>query len=181
MNEMQAATVLSALSKIERISTTAGFIAMTLILFADVVAREITQSGLLTARQYGVYANILVVMFGMGIASAHDAHLRPRFVDTLMSERFKAQTDRLREATTALFALVCTWLCALVTWESYRLEEVSALTGMPIAPFMAIMPCAFLFMAVRHTLYMIWPKLSPRAEIVNAAESIEIGHPRSTA
>jgi len=28
---------------------------------------------------------------------------------------------------------------------------------------------------------MIWPKLSPRAEIVNAAESIEIGHPRSTA
>ena len=53
MNEMQAAAVLSALSKIERISTTAGFIAMTLILFADVVAREITQSGLLTARNMG--------------------------------------------------------------------------------------------------------------------------------
>jgi len=133
---------------------------MTVILFADVAARELTNSGLITARQYGVYANIVVVMFGLGIASAHDAHLRPRFVDNLMSSQFKAATEKLRQAITALFAWACTWLCAWVTLESYQLYEVSALTNMPIAPFMAVMPCAFMLMAIRHSLYTIWPDLS---------------------
>jgi TRAP-type C4-dicarboxylate transport system permease small subunit len=160
MTEIQAETLLKNISRVERGLTTLGFIAMTLILFADVAARELTHSGLITARQYGVYANIVVVMFGLGIASAHDAHLRPRFADNLMSPWFKAATERLRQATTALFAWGCTWLGAWITLESYQLHEVSALTNMPIAPFMAVMPCAFMLMAIRHSTYAIWPALS---------------------
>lgn len=160
MTQPRAATLLKNISALERILTTLGFIAMTLILFADVVARELTDSGLITARQYGVYANIVVVMFGLGIASANDAHLRPRFVDNLMSSQFKAATEKLRQATTALFAWACAWLCAWVTLESYQLHEVSALTSMPIAPFMAVMPCAFTLMAIRHSVYSIWPGLT---------------------
>jgi len=167
MTQTQAAALLNNISKLERVLTTLGFIAMTLILFADVVARELTHSGLITARQYGVYANIVVVMFGLGIASANDAHLRPRFVDNLISSRFKAATEKLRQATTALFAWACTWLCAWITLESYQLYEVSALTNMPIAPFMAVMPCAFTLMAIRHSVYTIWPALA-QTEIIHS-------------
>jgi TRAP-type C4-dicarboxylate transport system permease small subunit len=160
MTEIRAAALLKNISALERALTTLGFIAMTLILFADVVARELTHSGLITARQYGVYANIVVVMFGLGIASANDAHLRPRFVDNLMTSQFKAATEKLRQATTALFAWACAWLCAWITLESYQLYEVSALTNMPIAPFMAVMPCAFTLMAIRHSFYTVWPALA---------------------
>jgi TRAP-type C4-dicarboxylate transport system permease small subunit len=171
MTQTQAAALLKNISKLERVLTTFGFIAMTLILFADVVARELTHSGLITARQYGVYANIVVVMFGLGIASANDAHLRPRFVDSLMSSQFKAATEKLRQATTALFAWACAWLCAWVTLESYQLYEVSALTNMPIAPFMAVMPCAFTLMAIRHSIYVIWPGMAQTE--IDPSESVQ--------
>lgn len=164
MKKTSAVSILSGLSKIERWLTTAGFVAMTMILFADVMARELTHSGLITARQYGVYANILVVMFGMGIASSQDAHLRPRFIDNLLPDSFKTATATLKEALTAVFAAGCTYLSAWITLESFQLGEISALTGNYIAPFMAIMPLGFTLMAVRHTIYACWPELAPRIE-----------------
>mgnify|MGYP001107608602 CR=1 FL=1 len=165
MKKSTAQATLQSLSRIERALTTLGFIAMTLILFADVVARELTHSGLITARQYGVYANILVVMFGLGIASSQDAHLRPRFIDNLLSDSFKETTKWLKEAITAVFAAGCTILSAWITVESFQLREVSALTGNFIAPFMAIMPAGFAFMTIRHTVYACWPDLAPNAEL----------------
>lgn len=165
MKKSTAEAMLKALSQIERWLTTLGFVAMTLILFADVLARELTQSGLLTARQYGVYANILVVMFGLGIASSQDAHLRPRFIDNILPRGFKEATKGLKEAITAVFAAGCTVLSAWITVESFQLREVSALTGNYIAPFMAIMPAGFAFMTVRHTLYACWPDLTPESNV----------------
>ena len=164
MKKSTAETILDAMSRVERVLTTVGFTAMTLILFADVVAREITDSGLITARQYGVYANILVVMFGLGIASSQDAHLRPRFIDNVLPETFKEATKRLKEAVTATFAAGCAVLSTWITLESFQLREISALTGNYIAPFMAIMPAGFAFMALRHSLYAFWPDLAPEAE-----------------
>jgi TRAP-type C4-dicarboxylate transport system permease small subunit len=164
MKKSSAEVILHYLTRIERGLTTAGFIAMTSILFADVVARELTNSGLITARQYAVYANILVVMFGLGIASSQDAHLRPRFIDNLLPSSFKEATKWLKEAVTAAFAGGCAILSTWITLESFQLTEVSALTGNYIAPFMAIMPIGFAFMTLRHLLYACWPDLAPEAE-----------------
>ncbi len=65
----------------ERPITFAAFLVLIVVLFADVITREVTGAGIIWARQIGVYANLLLTLVGIGIASAQGAHLRPRFAD----------------------------------------------------------------------------------------------------
>ena len=65
------------LGSAERAVTGVAFLVLIVAVFIDVLNREFTGTGLHWARQAGVYANVFVVMFGLGLASAGGAHLRP--------------------------------------------------------------------------------------------------------
>lgn len=88
-SSQRARTLLEWLHRAEQLITFAAFLVMIVVVFADVVSREVTGTGLHWARQAGVYANIFVVMFGIGIASAEGAHLRPRFADNWLPAQWK--------------------------------------------------------------------------------------------
>ena len=52
----------------ERNVTFLAFGVLVFVMFSDVAFREITGTGLHWSRQVGVYANLFVVMFGLGVA-----------------------------------------------------------------------------------------------------------------
>ena len=87
MHMLPAQTALKRLVKAEKWISFVAFTLLITVIFADVVSRELTGSGMHWARQVGVYANIFIVMAGFGLASASGQHLRPRFADGWLPAR----------------------------------------------------------------------------------------------
>ena len=86
-----------------------AFATLVTVLFTDVLAREITGSGLHWASEAGLFANVVLVMAGFGLAGASDTHLRPRFADEWLPSAWQPLLQRVGYLLTALF---CGVLCA---------------------------------------------------------------------
>lgn len=145
----------------ERVITFAAFAVLAAVVFADVLMREFTGSGLSWARQIGVYANVVVTLVGIGLASAGGAHLRPRFADRWLPAAWDPFLVRLGEWLTAAFCLAFAWVALGVVVETYELDERSVVLRLIVWPFQSVLPLAFLVAALRHAAYGTWPALRP--------------------
>ncbi len=161
MIEARVARVLGRIGRVERMLSFTAFLVLIAVVFADVASRELTGTGLHWARQAGVYANLFVVMFGIGIASAHGAHLRPRFADRWLPARWEPLLVRAQEGLMALFCLAFALVAAGVVMDSYALLERSVVLRVPVWPFQAVIPVVFLIAAFRHGAYAVFSALRP--------------------
>lgn len=156
-----AATWLRGCGRVERVISFAAFLLMIAVVFADVASRELAGTGFYWARQVGVYANVLVVMFGIGLASADGAHLRPRFADGWLPARWNPVIQRLQELLMALFCLGFALVAARVVAESLALQERSDVLRTLVWPIQAVIPLVFGLAFVRHLLFALYPALRP--------------------
>ena len=163
-----AKRILQALGRSERVITTTAFTLLIATIFLDVFSREMTGVGLHWARQAGVYANIIVVMFGLGIASANGNHLRPRFADNWLPSRWNPVILRFQDGLMSVFCLFAGCAGAQLTWESIQLGERSALLPILIWPLLLALPLAFFMVGLRHAIYALYPPLSPRDPLTGA-------------
>ncbi len=152
---------LSACGRFERAVTFVAFLLLIVVVFGDVVSREVSGTGIHWARQAGVYANIIVVMFGIGLASADGAHLRPRFADGWLPASWDPLVSRLKEFLMAAFCGVFAWVAFSVVAETFVLQERSAVLRTLVWPVQAVIPLVFLLAALRHTLFGLYPALRP--------------------
>jgi TRAP-type C4-dicarboxylate transport system permease small subunit len=158
-----AVAVLAAISRLERSVTVAAFAVLVAVVLADVVSRELSDRGLHWALQAGIYANYVVVLCGLGIASASDAHLRPRFADRWLPAGLEPMLVRLPDAGMALFCLGFAVVAVDVVAVTRELGDRSAVLGNQVWPLQALMPVAFALAAIRHALYAGWPSLRSAA------------------
>ena len=133
-------------------------------MFADVAFREITGTGLHWSRQLGVYANLFVVMFGLGVASSAGAHLRPRFADNWLPKSWSPFLTRLQEAIMSLFCLLFAIVAFQVVVETFNDNVQSIVLRIVVWPFQAVIPIAFLLTSIRHFFYSIDPSQRPSME-----------------
>lgn len=167
----RAERLLNGLARAERAITTTAFVVLIVVVFADVVSRELTGTGLHWARQAGVYANLFVVMFGLGVASAGGAHLRPRFADGWLPARFNEVLDRLQDAGMAVFCVAFAGIGIAVVAESFVLADRSVVLRIVVWPFQAVIPIAFTLAGLRHLAYAIFPELRPSLTSIVAGDA----------
>jgi TRAP-type C4-dicarboxylate transport system permease small subunit len=153
--------ILAVVSRVERGMCVAAFVVVVGVLFADVVSRELTAAGLYWAPQVGVWANVIVVMAGFGLASAGGAHLRPRFADGWLPARWEPAVATLQHVVMALFCAAATALAARVVLESWRLGEVALDLFLPVWPIQLFIPVALGLATLRHGLYARYAELRP--------------------
>ncbi|MDJ0927732.1 MAG: TRAP transporter small permease [Gammaproteobacteria bacterium] len=174
-----AAAWLAGCARVERVVTFAAFLVMIAVVFADVLSRELTGTGLHWARQAGVYANILVVTFGIGLASADGAHLRPRFADGWLPAAWTPALDRVAELLMAAFCLAFAVVAFGVVAETFELGERSTVLRTLVWPVQAVIPLVFLLAAIRHLLFGVYPEFRPAPpnldSAVSASESGNVG------
>jgi C4-dicarboxylate transporter, DctQ subunit len=156
-----AAATLRAMSGCERYVTFGAFAVLIIVVFADVVWRWTTGSGIFWARELGVFANIALTILGIGVASAEGAHLRPRFLDHWVPPRHERTITRVQEALTALAFAGLAWIAWQVVAETRELDDRSIVLRWAIWPIQAVLPVAFAFGAVRHGLFAVFPDLRP--------------------
>lgn len=163
-------TALRQIERYERAATFGCFLILIAVVFADVVSREVVGTGLHWARQVGVYANLFVIMIGIGLASAAGAHLRPRFADNWLPARWSGVLDRLQDGVMALFCIGFAGFASGMVYDGFVLSERSAVLGIVIWPFQAVMPFVFLVATFRHGAYALYPGLRP-VPVTGAATS----------
>ncbi len=152
---------LAGLERVERAVTFGAFGVLVVVVFGDVVSRETVGTGLHWARQVGVYANLFVILFGIGMASATGSHLRPRFADGWLPARWSGVLERMQDGGMALFCLGFAVIAARIAFDGYILDERSAVLGIVTWPFQAVFPLVFLFATFRHGVYACYPELRP--------------------
>jgi TRAP-type C4-dicarboxylate transport system permease small subunit len=152
---------LRRIEQFERAVTFGCFIVLIAVVFADVVSREVVGTGLHWARQVGVWANLFVVMLGIGLASAAGMHLRPRFADNWLPERWSGTLDRLQDGVMAMFCGVFAVVAIGMVHDGWLLSERSAVLSIVIWPFQAIIPLVFAVATFRHGVYSLYPDLRP--------------------
>ena len=162
MPESVAARVLRWLTVFERVVALTAFFVLVLVVFGDVVSRELSGAGLYWASQTAVWANVLVVMAGFGLASANGAHLRPKFSDHWLPASWDGALQTLQHAFMALFSLALGLLAATVTLETWQRGEISIQLMVPVWPVQLFLPLAFLTAALRHSLYAWVPAVRPQ-------------------
>ena len=172
-NEPAFGAFLRRLATIENIVTSAAFMTLVVLVFADVASRELTGAGLHWARQAGVYANIVVVMVGLGVASDSGSHLRPRFADGWLPAAWSPILVRLQHGLMALFCLAFSAIALGVVVDSMALGERSAALRIVIWPIQAIIPLAFFVAFVRHGLFALYPSLAPEEAGQRADDATE--------
>lgn len=162
LDERVAWALLAALSRLERVVTIAAFLVLILVLFADVLSRELTGAGLTWARQIGVLANVFLTLVGIGIASAHGTHLRPRFADGWVSESWTPVLETLQDLLMAVFCMAVAAVATIAVRETFLLEERLAVLHWAVWPFQMVLPAVFMVASLRHGLMAVYPKLRPR-------------------
>jgi len=163
--------VLFWLGRIELFFTTLAFVILIATMFLDVLSREITGVGLHWARQVGVYANIVVVMFGLGLASAGGNHIRPRFSDNWLPRHWSPLLSRLQDGLMCLFCFFVAFFGYQLTLESIQLGERSTLIPILIWPVLAMVPLAFFLVGIRHIIYTIQPDLRPADPLIDTSDN----------
>jgi len=152
---------LGRLGAVERAVTSVAFGVLIAALFADVLSRQLSGTGLHWAPQTGVYANVVVVMFGLGLASAGGSHLRPRFADRWWPARFQPMLERANDFGMAIFCIALALIAVGVVADSYALQERSVALLIAVWPFQATVPLAFAIAGIRHLAFAAFPDLRP--------------------
>jgi TRAP-type C4-dicarboxylate transport system permease small subunit len=153
--------LLGWLDRVEKALCIIAFALLVVIIFADVVSREFSGSGLYWATQSGVWANVLIVMAGFGLASSDGAHLRPRFADNWLPASLAGLIDTAQHALMSLFCGAAAALSTAVVFGSWQLGEVSLDLFVPIWPVQALLPLALFAAAFRHGIYAVVARTRP--------------------
>ena len=152
---------LVVLHEVERAIACTAFALLVLVIFSDVAIRVFSGSGLYWARQVGVYANVIKVMFGIGLASAANSHLRPRFADGWLPKSWGPFLDHFSEVLMACFCLVFAVVAFDLVRDTYLLDVRSVVLRIIVWPIQGVIPLVFALATVRHSLYARWPDLKP--------------------
>jgi TRAP-type C4-dicarboxylate transport system permease small subunit len=156
-----AASFLKRLRTAEQAVCVVAFVVMAVMLIADVAMREVLGVGWYGASQRAVLAMVVVVFFALGLATADGVHLRPRFADALIPQRWESFMLRVADLITALFYLTVAVVAVFVTAQTFGLNERTPTLRWEVWPFQAVMIVAFGLSGLRHIIYLIYPALRP--------------------
>ena len=154
-------TLLAWLDRWERRLCIAAFSLLATLLFADVLFRELLGNGIPWSHQAGVYANLVVALFGLGLATSAGSHLRPRFADNWLPDRFDALLRRLGHGITGAFLLFFAGLALQLSLETRALGETATVLRIPLWPMQLLLVASFTSAALRYFCYLLRPSLAP--------------------
>jgi TRAP-type C4-dicarboxylate transport system permease small subunit len=154
--------LLQFLNRWERRLCGLAFAVLASVMFADVAMREISGNGIPWAQQTAVFANLVVALFGLGLAASAGSHLRPRFADHWLPERYHPLLQRLADLVSAAFLLAFAVLAVQLVLETHELAETATVLRVPLWPLQCLIPLSFISAALRYLCFFLQPALAPQ-------------------
>jgi C4-dicarboxylate transporter, DctQ subunit len=154
--------LLERLSKAEQWLAFCLFVAIGVIIFLDVLAREVLGRGYIGATKLAVFAMIYCAMVAFGIATAKGGHLRTRALDGLSPPSWLRARERIGHLLTSIILAVVAWYAWEFLKETFTLGEVDQVTHVQIWMVQIALPIGFAVNALRTLIYAVWPEMAPQ-------------------
>ncbi len=138
-----------------------AFAVITVLLFADVVGRELFGYGLFWAQRVSVYAATTAGLLGFSLCVSTGNHLRPTSFDRLVPARWNDSMNRLADLLSAAICLFLAGYSANFVFNSYQLGERGQAINMPLWPVQLVLPWCFVSGALRYLAFAAYPPLRP--------------------
>lgn len=145
---------------------TVFYAVLAILLLADVVGRELFSQGIFGAQRVAVYCTIVAGNFGLALAAAAGAHIRPRFADGWVPQAWGARLDRVADVITGTVFVAVAFFATRLVQESFDFETVSPVIDWKIWPVQAVIPLGYVLAAAHYFVFAAYPALRPRQEQV---------------
>jgi TRAP-type C4-dicarboxylate transport system permease small subunit len=153
--------LLSAMFAVEVTVAIAAYVIIAGLLLTDIVMRETGSGSLWGAQRISVYLMIVIGFLGLGLAAARGRHLRPRFLDGVLPEKFNLAADRIGSVLMALifggFGIVAIQFVA----EAIEYNEIARIIRIPMWYIQMVVPYAFFSTALRYVIFAVDPGSRP--------------------
>lgn len=153
--------VLRVLTLSESIAATVSYAIVAVLLMIDVIGRELFSTAFLGLQQLAVYGAIMAGFLGLTLATSDNAHLRPAFLDGLVSERLDPLIRRLGDVVSAGFFFTGTYVCWSFVAYSMDSGDRAPVLYFLLWPLQLVIPYAFASAGLKHAIFAAEPGLKP--------------------
>jgi TRAP-type C4-dicarboxylate transport system permease small subunit len=160
-----AQKVLKILFVAEAIVATLLYVMIAVSLASDVVMREVAGSSLGGIQRICVYAMIQTGFLGLGLAAARGMHLRPRFADNWLPEKFRPDVQRIGSFLMAAIFGFFVYFGIEFVLESIQYADLARPFKFPIWIIQLVVPYALASTSLRYLLFGIFPDLNPEEKL----------------
>jgi len=160
-----AKKVLKILFFAEATIATLLYVMIAASLASDVFMREVAGSSLGGIQRICVYAMIQTGFIGLGLAAAKGMHLRPRFTDGWVPERFQIFIQRIGSfLMAAIFGFFVIFGIQFVQ-EAIQYADLARPFKFPIWILQMVVPYAFASTSLRYLIFGLFPVLNPEEQL----------------
>lgn len=117
---------------IERFFAAMAMALLTLITFANVVVRYLTDFSFAFTEEYSVFLMVLMTFFGAAAAFATDRHIRMTFFTEKLPKPVARRLEYVLLVIGATMFGLLVWYGVKYTYDVWRFEETSAGLGVPV-------------------------------------------------
>lgn len=167
------ARILAALTRAERFIAALCIGLLTLIMFADVGARELFKGGIAWAQKFSLNLMFWAGMLGVVVVSSRGTHIRPEIGEKLWPEKLKPILKAIEHFLIALFCAGMAVVAVQFVIKTYDSGQRNPVTEIPMWILQLVLPYTFISLTLRHAIYAAVPALRP-ADKNEAEEALEM-------
>ncbi|RTZ99277.1 MAG: hypothetical protein DSY90_01650 [Deltaproteobacteria bacterium] len=160
-----ARSILKILFYAEATVATLLYVMIATLLAGDVFMREVGGSSLMGVQRISVYAMIQTGFLGLGLAAAKGQHLRPRFADGLIPDRFEPVVKRIGAFLMAIIFGYFVVFGMEFVQESIQFGDTARPFKTPLWILQLVVPYALASTALRYLIFAIFPDLNPEERL----------------
>ena len=136
-------------SKIEEIIAVICLLTMTILAFVNVIARFVFSASLSFTDEITTNLFVLLTLVGASIAAKRNAHLGLSIITDNLSLKTQKALNIFGNALGVLFTAVLVYFGAIMAYNEYRLEQLTAGMQLPEWIFGSFVPLGALLLLIR--------------------------------
>ena len=160
------ARALGWLYKIEAALAVIAYVAVTGLLLAAIIARELFSTSIWGSEKAAVFAAIFAAFFGLTLSTAANTHLRPQFTDNWWPRSVRPVLARVGDYLSAVLFIIIGIVACIYVADTYVNEDKAMILYWPLWVIQIVIPYAFFSSALRHLVFALNPGWKPSPEIV---------------
>lgn len=130
-------------------------------MIADVIAREFFNYSIYGLQRASVLLVIVTAYLGMGLATADNKHLRPRFTDGWIPVAYHPAMARIGDLLAAIIFAAMGWFAFKLLQTGIKWDDKVNILLIPLWSVQWVMPYGFLSSAFRFLIFFFRPDLKP--------------------
>jgi len=161
-------STLALLLSAESVLAAIAYAVVVALLLGEIIAREVFLETIWGSQKMAVFAAIIAAFFGLAIATAANAHLRPQFADHWWPRAWQPAVERFGDFLSAAIFAGLGVVATMYIMDTYANGDRAAVLYWPLWPIQLILPYAFFASGLRHLAFGLMPALKPGPETEEA-------------